>query len=959
MQVAAPPLPRVRVANGRLLRAGALLAIGIVAVVCALLAQHPSDPTTVPASVIAASLVAILAAAVALPDPTVAKTTTVIGVPEDAREHAILVGLLAAPALVAVLIWSREPFSVNHAFVNASSSWGALLWAAGMIGALIAGWPVRMRRPLALPANWPWLLAEILVLIAIFDVAAALRLYHLSAIPEGVWFDEVDFANSAQLLRQMPFQPFGAFNVGHNPSLYFYAMALLLKLGGMTIAAVRLTSVLFGLLAVLAVYGIGRKVGGPALGLTAAAFLAIGQWAVDFSRFGMSNIAAPATIALGFLTLGIAMYRPRAFWFALAGVILGLSLLTYAGGFLAGGGVAFLVVAVRLAIDPSFRRAAWPRVLFLPLGLLVGAAPFLTALWLDPDYTLARERTVSIFTEYSDRAAQIAAIKANLRAHLLMFTVAGDRNGRHNLPGAPMLDAVTGACFLLGLGISLRRLHRWFYLLLLCWLGASMLGGILSLDFEAPQGARTVGAVAPIALIAALPLAALARLIWGGVRALPVLLAARADHSAGDARPRAPSWLPAVATGAAALAVCVPLSVAYSRNTDQYFVRQPADMGAWSAMEGQQAIIGREAAVLAGQGYAVRIMPSMAGDSSVTFTANGLAIPPFDTGVPVTLPVPPGGLALLIPVDYPDMLDFVHRSYPTAPIVPLTPDTNRTLIEASAVLIRPQDAAQNQGATATIDGVQHDHLLGPLPWPAHAGLAGRATIRATLLLPSAEAWRPFALRVTGARRATITLDGQRWTGATHSLLLGAGNHQLSVQASGSDGPQLAIEWSPIASPAGPPTSGWSALPTMMLGAPSMPTGGLLGLYGSGIAFGPRPDLARVDQTVDTYYQTAPVGSNFPFVARWLGTLAAPRGGVYSFKLNSTGPSQLAIDGHPVVATIANGTDAIGQVPLTAGPHTIRVDYSAIGGYLHCYLTWAPPGEPFAPIPPTVTQPAHG
>ena len=45
-------------------------------------------------------------------------------------------------------------------------------------------------------------------------------------------------------------------------------------------------------------------------------------------------------------------------------------------------------------------------------------------------------------------------IISNLNKHLSMFHLAGDRNGRHNLPGAPMLDIVSGVALIIGLLFS-------------------------------------------------------------------------------------------------------------------------------------------------------------------------------------------------------------------------------------------------------------------------------------------------------------------------------------------------------------------------------------------------------------------------------------------------------------------------------------------------------------------------
>ena len=76
-------------------------------------------------------------------------------------------------------------------------------------------------------------------------------------------------------------------------------------------------------------------------------------------------------------------------------------------------------------------------------------------------------------------------------AIVLMFNWRGDPNGRHNLPGNPMLDAVSAGLLVLGLAYAIRRIADPRYLLLLLWLFVGLLGGILSLDFEAPQSLRS------------------------------------------------------------------------------------------------------------------------------------------------------------------------------------------------------------------------------------------------------------------------------------------------------------------------------------------------------------------------------------------------------------------------------------------------------------------------------------
>ncbi|MGH2345147.1 MAG: hypothetical protein ACRDG4_07965, partial [Chloroflexota bacterium] len=168
---------------------------------------------------------------------------------------------------------------------------------------------------------------------------------------------------------------------------------------------------------------------------------------------------------------------------------------------------------------------------------------------------------VSIFAEYADWPHRITAIGSNLHAQLLMFSVQGDSNGRHNLPGAPMLDAVTGACFFLGIGPALRHIRHWFFQLLLLWLIANLLGGILSIDFEAPQADRTAGAIAPIALLAALPLAALAHVLRDAVESGFQSLRRRGVGTTKETDAKA-RYASATAILMATAVVCAPLGFA-------------------------------------------------------------------------------------------------------------------------------------------------------------------------------------------------------------------------------------------------------------------------------------------------------------------------------------------------------------------------------------------------------------
>jgi hypothetical protein len=228
------------------------------------------------------------------------------------------------------------------------------------------------------------------------------------------------------------------------------------------------------------------------------------------------------------------------------------------------------------------------------------------------------------------------------------------------------------------------------------------------------------------------------------------------------------------------------------------------------------------------------------------------------------------------------------------------------------------------------------------------------------MLDTAQAWQPLSLRVSGVRTGTITIDGSTWPEAekgTPLIRLGAGNHLLIATVRGQAGADILLEWTLGSSAQLGPQ--WVPLPAMALASPALPTGGLLGLYYPGPQLGDLPALERVDQTINTYYQNPPGNLPFPFAAEWTGTLRIDTPGVYNFRLDSAGPATVYIDGSAVLTNGGASGEQSGSVILRAGIHQFRVDYSATGTYLHCYLTWQPPGGMLSPIPPSVTMPAHG
>jgi len=167
----------------------------------------------------------------------------------------------------------------------------------------------------------------------------------------------------------------------------------------------------------------------------------------------------------------------------------------------------------------------------------------------------------------------------NIVSHLLMFHWSGDMNPRHNLPGEPMLNPLSGIVFLAGLAVAFRSIKKTESQLCLLWLSFGLLGGILSSTDEAPQGYRTGLVIPACFLLAGFALEALEAFVRKNT-----LTGGRILTSA----------------------VLLILSASAAVNFTKYFVDRPASRPAWySSLGGEAKFISDQVAKGIKAGYNV------------------------------------------------------------------------------------------------------------------------------------------------------------------------------------------------------------------------------------------------------------------------------------------------------------------------------------------------------------------
>jgi len=371
---------------------------------------------------------------------------------------------------------------------------------------------------------------EGLVVAALTLLALGFRLYDLEGVPFSIFRDEARHGLLAlRLLAEPAYRPLFVGPPINQPLPYFLAMAAAIRAFGVNLFALRVVSAVAGAVAVPLLFGLVREVLGQRVAVVAALLLAASSWHVSISRFAV-NYVEPSLFSLpAYLLLWRALPRARTAGIALAALLVGLAQYT------AHTAKPLLVVAAGLVVDETMTRlrardGAGLRKLAVSLAVaaLVGLAavgPILLFIRENPGAYLARAQQVTLWNEArTDGSSFGALLLDNLRTYAAAFHLSGDPNGRHHLPGAPLLDPAAGLGLLVGAGLALTRLRSREARFLVLWLLAGLIPGVLTVD--APSALRTVEAAPAVYAMAAWGLVAL----W---RRLPIL-APRAGRVAGS-----------------------------------------------------------------------------------------------------------------------------------------------------------------------------------------------------------------------------------------------------------------------------------------------------------------------------------------------------------------------------------------------------------------------------------------
>ncbi len=223
------------------------------------------------------------------------------------------------------------------------------------------------------------------IIIVIF-LAVFTRFYKITTILNGLHVDEAGMAYDAFTLanygvdRYLNSFPVYMINFGGGQSaLYTYLAALIVKVVGLNVLAIRLPGILLSLLAIVFGFIAIRKSHGFKWGLLFAILMIICPWHVMQSRFGLD-----CNLLSSLLTIAIsALYLSKKWWhYLITGILFGLTLYTYA--------LAYLIVPIFLFLSLLYllyiRKINFKNILILGIPLFLLALPLILMLLVNMGY---------------------------------------------------------------------------------------------------------------------------------------------------------------------------------------------------------------------------------------------------------------------------------------------------------------------------------------------------------------------------------------------------------------------------------------------------------------------------------------------------------------------------------------------------------------------------------------------
>ena len=332
--------------------------------------------------------------------------------------------------------------------------------------------------------RWPtW---EIALLVALFFLALLSRVWNLTNFPDNIYPDEImtgTVATQSYLSPTTPPPPvFSTLWSGIDlPAVWFWIVAEFLKLGGTSLAMLRLPAALFGAATVVPLYALIRGTWGRSAAIAGSAIMAFSISNVHYSRLALNNIVTPFFWATCFFFLLRALRSRRPSDWSLAGLSAGLSEYFYYGTRLLPFILAVFMVFL-LALHWNQARQYARGFLLLAGGYFVGFGPLLVHFIRNPNLYLGRGASLLTWSphvpiSFADFQSGWNTIWPVLSENLLGIST---HSSQDIIFYGPLLLPAEAALLVLGVALLLWHCrHPAAFLILVSGLGVLLVGGTL------------------------------------------------------------------------------------------------------------------------------------------------------------------------------------------------------------------------------------------------------------------------------------------------------------------------------------------------------------------------------------------------------------------------------------------------------------------------------------------------
>jgi 4-amino-4-deoxy-L-arabinose transferase-like glycosyltransferase len=569
---------------------------------------------------------------------------------------------------------------------NKSVVLGLCLFAAGILFFAAAEFSRRRETVQEAPAKGMKLKYEIVLFSLVVLVSVFFRTYNSSVIPSGFFYDEASYGDAAlKIIHNQPVngQKLPVYITGdiNHAAYYIYVVGAVFKTFGAGITQERMTAALMGILGTVAFYFLLRSVFGALPAFFGGILFASTRWHFIFSRVAFPSVFGVFISIVCIYAAWITYKHRKTSGFFLFGLAAGLVPYTYTPARMIYP--ALLVFMAFIAVrDRKFYTENVPKIVLAAVVFLITFLPLGTVFLLHPQEFMTRTNQVSILDKnivnswFGGRFTVQQALKDTFEKTMLMFNHIGDFNPRHNLPGYPMLDFLTGTAAFLGLGFAVINLFNPANFMFVSLFIFFLLPGLLTI--EAPQSHRILFEVPVVIFFASLFLHKMiiyAKEQYKGRLHLPVIIIA------------------GVFVAAAAI-----------MNYNVYFNRQVNNSSCWSSFNTLERTT-FEYIKSKGEGWRGVIEPDIMDNRYRSFRflmeMNKMTnYDVFDENLSVPIHPQPGisYVYLLFP-ERKNVVEFeLKKLYPNGKEVPIYNGGDKNIIEMIAYEVPAQDAAAMAGA---------------------------------------------------------------------------------------------------------------------------------------------------------------------------------------------------------------------------------------------------------------------